>query len=80
MEFGKVVLIILTILIVGPIVFIGSCFPATLIGTFTINPIPIVSTIFGLVLIPTCVALAIFVCYKIIKKIVSPKKDVAKSN
>jgi hypothetical protein len=73
MEATKVILIILTILIVGPLVFLGSCLSAS--GTFGDalymsgigynTTIPLISVL--------CLALAIFVCYLIIKKIKKSK-------
>lgn len=63
----KVILIILAIIIIGPLVFIGGCFPVGLgLSFFSVGE-------WGLGLMPLAIfiglALAIFVVYKIIKAI-----------
>lgn len=73
METKKIVLIILTIIILGPIVFVGSCFP---IGLFTINYNTPSS--FGIVLaFGVGILLAVFVVALVIRKILKskPSKD-----
>lgn len=82
MEAKKVVLIILTILILGPIVFVGSCFP---IGAISFNNCFESScSWFYQMLIPAAfiigIALAIFVCYKVIKKIIKSNSQADVNN
>ena len=64
-------LIILTIVILGPLIFIGSCLPlgtgAFFLGTMT--PIPFLNGLLIGGVILFCIALSVFVCYKIIKRI-----------
>ncbi len=70
-NFKKIVLVLLTVLIIGPLIFVGTCFP---IGAWS----------FGMCFESSCswfmgalfyaawvlgAVLAIFVCYKIIKRI-----------
>lgn len=68
MDSGKILLIILTIAILGPLVFVGACFPlgygAAMLGSMNFGII--FAIIIGL-------ALAIFVVYKVIKKILRKK-------
>jgi predicted membrane protein len=65
-----VVLIILTILILGPLVFVGSCVPAGLVlgSAFALlhSQIIMIYVPFAIII---GILLAIFVCYLIIKKI-----------
>lgn len=60
----RVILILLTIFIVGPFVFVGSCFPLGAISA--IYAIPFVSITGAFVI---GIFLAIFVCWIIIKQI-----------
>ena len=71
MEASKIVLIILTIIILGPIVFVGSCMPLTMVsmdGCFNGSCSPF-KILLGTLAFPIGFGLAIFVCYKVIKKI-----------
>ena len=68
-SFKKTFLIILTILILGPIVFFGSCFP---VGIFVASMGSSSTSIAILLGLAVGIFLAIFICSKIIKKIESP--------
>jgi len=85
LSWKKILLIVLTIVILGPIVFVGSCLPLGFMG-FGLNfeqsgTEEIVGAIlfYGAWIIGG--ALAIFVCYKVIKKIKNySKENVASTN
>lgn len=66
MEAKKVWLIILTILIVGPLIFVGSCFPLGLLALNNNNTELIGAIVVGIIL-------AITICTLIIRKIVRSK-------
>jgi uncharacterized BrkB/YihY/UPF0761 family membrane protein len=81
----KILLIILTIFILGPIVFVGTCFPLGFLGfgfNFEKNGIDVIVGVilfYGAWIIGA--AIAIFVCYKVIKKIKNySKENVASTN
>jgi len=77
MEAKKVWLIILTILFLGPIVFIGGCFPVGLVAfssCFESSCSPIIAAL-GYLAIPVGVILAIWACYATIKKIVNSNPE-----
>jgi len=79
METKKIVWIILTILILGPIVFVGSCFPVGLISANSIWN----GNIYGLYFaIAIGLILAILVCYFVIKKILKSgnKKNASRTD
>jgi hypothetical protein len=61
---SKIILIILTIFILGPLIFVGACFPIGLIGLGTLGNSNVIylAIVAGLII-------AVFVIVKIIKKI-----------
>jgi hypothetical protein len=82
MEAKKIVLIILTIVILAPIVFVGSCFP---IGVWSLGRClesscsALESSIFYFAWV-IGLALAILVCYLVIKKILKSGNNANQSN
>ena len=66
----KTFLIILTILILGPIVFFGSCFPIGFIGLASMGESFMPISVFFAFLIG--ISLTIIICRRIIKRISNP--------
>ena len=84
METKKVLLILLAVFILFPLIFVGSCIPMAIVGS-GLEATGGFEKGWGLmIIIPVtilCLAMAVFFCYKLIKKIVnSNPKDDSKSN
>ena len=84
LSWKKILLIVLTVCILGPIVFVGSCFPLGYLGFGLSFENSGIEEFFGTCLLfggwVIGIGLAIFVCYKVIKRIINHRRNAPSTN